>query len=130
MATSPPDGKAIRRSLEVPMDTNLRGFLFWTLVCVLVLILIVILFTSNRASAELCLNRIDNSIEKRSGFRWQYRDVDGRRCWFYSNSLLPKEDLIWSYKSEEFDDDVKVIERKFYGFDENNLLLERRREAK
>jgi hypothetical protein len=81
-----------------------------------IIVIIIMWLTMQPARAELCLPAIDNTIEKRSGFRWQWRMVEGdpRKCWFYSNTLLPKEDLIWSYRSREFDADVRVIERRYY----------------
>lgn len=69
--------------------------------------------------AEVCLNKVDGDIAKKPGYRWQWRTVDGRKCWFYANTLLPKEDLVWSYTEQEFNSDIeRVIERKFY-FPEN-----------
>jgi hypothetical protein len=66
------------------------------------------------ASAETCLSRVDSTVERLAGYRWLWQMVDGRKCWYYSNLPLPKEDLVWSYTTEEFDSDVKVIERKYW----------------
>lgn len=85
----------------------------WLLICT-VLAGVLVMLLVNKAGAELCLAHVDAVIAKKAGFRWQWRIVDGRKCWFYANTLLPKEDLIWSYRSEDFDSDVRVIERKFY----------------
>ena len=32
---------------------------------------------------------------------WHWRLVDGKRCWFRADALLPREDLIWSYDEDE-----------------------------
>jgi hypothetical protein len=29
--------------------------------------------------------------------------VDGKKCYFRANKLLPKEDLVWSYDAKQFD---------------------------
>lgn len=87
--------------------------LIWVFVCT-VLVVIVSMMTIVRVRAELCLPEVDDTIAKKSGYRWQYRTVDGRKCWFYSNRLLPQSDLIWSYRSHDFDADVRVIERRYY----------------
>ena len=34
---------------------------------------------------------------------WHWRMVDGKKCYFRANKLLPKEDLIWSYEAKQFD---------------------------
>lgn len=78
--------------------------------------LIVLLLSTGIAQAEFCRTQIDSSVPKKGGYRWQWRTVDNKQCWFYSNRLLPKEDLIWAFSEEEFNRDIdRVIERKFYG---------------
>ncbi len=64
------------------------------------------------ASAETCYAKPDQKIEKKSGHWWRWRQVDDKKCWFYSARMLPKEDLIWSYDSKDYDSDVRVLERK------------------
>jgi hypothetical protein len=105
-----------------------RQLVTWCIVSACVLVIVIVMIVSIApASAELCLAKIDNAIERKSNYRWQWATVDGRKCWYYSNTPTPKEDLIWSYTSHEFDSDIdRVLERKHYGFDENNLLLERK----
>lgn len=93
--------------------------LVWLMWCVLLAILLGISY----ARAELCLAEPDSAIEKKGGYRWQWRTVDGRKCWYYSNRILPREDLVWSYKSEDFDSDVKVLGRKFYDTLEESGIL-------
>jgi hypothetical protein len=79
------------------------------------------------AKAETCYRKIDNSIERLAGFRWSWRTVDGKQCWYYARNILPREDLVWSFTEEEFNADIdRVLERKLYKpiLDENRLLLE------
>ena len=88
---------------------------------------IVLVMLLERLPAETCLRKIDNNIERLAGHRWQWRTVDGKQCWFYSNRLLPREDLVWSFTEEEFNSDIdRVLERKFYKpvLDENELLID------
>lgn len=98
----------------------------WVAICFALTALALMLVVA-RARAELCLPKIDNGIALKGGYRWQWREVDGRKCWFYSNRLLLQEDLIWSYKSHDFDSDVNVLGRRFYfpDPDENGLLRPR-----
>jgi hypothetical protein len=72
-------------------------------------------FLGTPGRAEFCYHKAnDPSVEKRSGHSWRSRQVDGQKCWYYGHGVLPKEDLIWSYDSDEFDSEGKVIGRKFY----------------
>src|SRR6516162_10909883 len=34
---------------------------------------------------------------------WHWRMVDGKKCYFRANKLVPKEDLVWSYDAKQFD---------------------------
>jgi hypothetical protein len=34
---------------------------------------------------------------------WHWRMVDGKKCYFRADKLLPKEDLVWSYDAKQFD---------------------------
>jgi hypothetical protein len=34
---------------------------------------------------------------------WHWRMVDGKKCYFRANKLLPREDLVWSYDAKQFD---------------------------
>lgn len=86
-----------------------------TLLISSILAMIGMLLAMSNARAETCREKIDNSIERRGGYRWQWRMIDGRKCWYYSNNVLMREDLVWSYTEEEFNSDIdRVIERKFY----------------
>jgi hypothetical protein len=79
------------------------------------------------ARAEVCASKVDGNVERKAGYRWQWRNVDGKQCWYYSNSILPREDLVWSFTEDEFNSDIdRVLERKFYKpiLDENQLLIE------
>jgi hypothetical protein len=93
---------------------------------ILAIALLVALTTS--ASAEICLKKPDHtSIEKRGGYRWLWRFVDEKKCWYYSNLVMPREELVWSFTEEEFNSDIdRILERKFYKpiLDENQLLIE------
>lgn len=91
----------------------------WTFALFTILVLSIILIVTMMfmvvARADFCLKRLDQNLEHKAGYRWQYRTVDGKQCWYYSNRLLPAEDLIWSFTEEELNDDVdRVVERKFY----------------
>lgn len=102
-----------------------RGYV--TLLVCLFLATLGILLAIVSARAEVCAAKINSNIERKAGWRWQYRTVDGKRCWYFSNNVLPREDLVWSYDSKEFDSDIdRVIERRFYKpvLDENQLLIE------
>jgi hypothetical protein len=33
---------------------------------------------------------------------WHWRMVDGKKCYFRADKLLPKEDLVWSYDAKQF----------------------------
>lgn len=68
-----------------------------------------------KAQCEVCRASVDATVEKRAGYKWQYRTVDGRKCWYYSNSIIDRNDLVWSYTEQDFNSDIeRVIERKFY----------------
>jgi hypothetical protein len=34
---------------------------------------------------------------------WHWRMVDGKKCYFRADKLLPREDLVWSYDAKQFD---------------------------
>jgi hypothetical protein len=36
---------------------------------------------------------------------WHWRMVEGKKCYFRADKLLPKEDLVWSYDAKQFDRD-------------------------
>jgi len=76
-----------------------------------------ILLAAMGARAETCKRKIDHTIERLSGYRWSWRTVDGKQCWYYSRHILPREDLVWSFTEDEFNADIdRVIERKFHPF--------------
>jgi hypothetical protein len=35
---------------------------------------------------------------------WHWRMVDGRKCYFRADALLPREELFWEYDSQEFNE--------------------------
>lgn len=101
-------------------------FTIW-IVLSLAIIVIAWITMIRTARAEFCHTKIDNSVERLSGFRWSWRMVDGKKCWYYARNILPREDLVWSFSEEEFNSDIeRVLERKFYKpvLDENQLLIE------
>lgn len=80
-----------------------------------ILMIVIALLASTEARSEFCRKDVDPTIERKAGYRWQYRTVDDRKCWYYSNRVIPKTDLMWPYTEEEFNHDIeRVIERKFY----------------
>jgi hypothetical protein len=34
---------------------------------------------------------------------WHWRMVDGKKCYFRADKLLPREDLVWSFDAKQFD---------------------------
>ena len=36
---------------------------------------------------------------------WHWRMVDGKKCYFRADKLLPREDLVWSYDAKQLDVD-------------------------
>ena len=34
---------------------------------------------------------------------WHWRMVDGKKCYFRADKLLPREDLVWSYDAKKLD---------------------------
>jgi hypothetical protein len=34
---------------------------------------------------------------------WHWRMVDGKRCYFRADKLLPREDLVWSFDAKQLD---------------------------
>jgi len=75
---------------------------------------LLLLLTISVARAEFCATKPDRSIPDTDDMHWQWLFVDGHKCWYRSNRKLPKEELIWSYDSKEFDEEGKVTGRKFY----------------
>lgn len=47
---------------------------------------------------------------------WHWRTVDGRKCYFRADALLPRNELFWEYDAAEFDrmEGATVTNRKFY----------------
>jgi hypothetical protein len=47
---------------------------------------------------------------------WHWRMVDGKKCYFRADSLLPRSDLFWEYDSAEFDamEGATILGRKHY----------------
>ena len=40
--------------------------------------------------------------------------IEGQKCWFRANRLLPKEDLVRAFDAKDLDEDGVVTGRKFY----------------
>jgi hypothetical protein len=58
---------------------------------------------------------------------WHWRLVDGKRCWFRADALLPREDLIWSYDEDELNrrENAIVKGQRHYTAKELEELAER-----
>ena len=59
---------------------------------------------------------------------WQWRMIDGRKCWFRADKLLPKEDLIWSYEPRELDEGGVVTGRHHYTIKELEAIKQVRKD--
>jgi len=107
-------------------DEAKKGLAFWITVAgaIIVVAILIALASMRTASAEIChRNPSSDEVERKGGYRWQWRTVDGRKCWYYSNMVLPREELVWSYTEKEFNSDVdRVIERRFYTKEELEAL--------
>jgi len=98
-------------------------FAIWV-VTSLAIIMIAFVTLVRVAKAETCARKVDSNVERKAGYKWQWRTIDGKQCWYYSNNILPREDLVWSYTTEEFDSDVdRVVERKFYIFENGEMIV-------
>jgi hypothetical protein len=47
---------------------------------------------------------------------WHWRMVDGKKCYFRADKLLPRQDLVWSYDAKQLDLDegATVKARRHY----------------
>ena len=61
---------------------------------------------------------------------WQWRIIDGRKCWFRGDKLLPKEDLIWSYEPRELDEGGVVTGRHHYTIKELEAIKPIKRQVR
>jgi len=59
---------------------------------------------------------------------WHWRIIDGRKCWFRADKLLPKEDLIWSYEPRELDEGGVVTGRHHYTIKELEAIKQVRKD--
>ena len=59
---------------------------------------------------------------------WQWRIIDGRKCWFRADKLVPKEDLIWSYEPRELDEGGVVTGRHHYTIKELEAIKQVRKD--
>lgn len=109
-----------RQKTRLELVTSLAAWM--SVVAALAFLLLVMLL--ERVKGDVCMKEPDNSaVERKGGHRWQWRLVDGRKCWYYSNLVLPREELVWSYTDKEFNSDIdRVIERKFYTKEELEAL--------
>jgi hypothetical protein len=57
-------------------------------------------------SVEFCSSKPEPAATEPP--EWHWRMVDGKKCYFRANKLLPKEDLVWSYDAKQFDRDEGV----------------------
>ena len=70
------------------------------------------------AHADLCWSRPDRAIADERDISWHWRRINGQKCWFRANCLLPKEDLVPAFDAKEFDEEGVVTGRKFYAPEE------------
>ena|SRR6516165_10713193 len=61
---------------------------------------------------------------------WHWRIIDGRKCWFRADKLLPKEDLIWSYEPRELDEGGVVTGRHHYTIKELEAIKPIKRQVR
>jgi hypothetical protein len=92
--------------------------LCWVVSMIIALVMATVLIV-NRAQSEWCQPKPGpDQTPQRDSRSWRWRMVDGRKCWFYSDRRLPKEDLVWEYDINEFNEPaeggVAGRERKFY----------------
>jgi hypothetical protein len=67
----------------------------------------VLLMMSLASPAMYCVETPEPEAEP--PLEWHWRTVDGKKCWFQAESLLPREDLIWSWDEKEFNAREKVV---------------------
>jgi hypothetical protein len=55
---------------------------------------------------------------------WHWRMVDGKKCYFRADKLLPREDLVWSYdvKQLDLDEGATIKGRRHYTPRELNAI--------
>ena len=78
------------------------------------MILLVLALLLPPVHADLCWPRPDRSIADAGDIAWHWRMIDGQKCWFRANRLLPKEDLVRAFDAKDLDEDGVVTGRKFY----------------
>jgi hypothetical protein len=63
---------------------------------------------------------------------WHWRMVDGKKCYFRADKLLPREDLVWSYDAKQFDlnEGVTVKGRRHYTVQELKAIAAMKRSAR
>jgi hypothetical protein len=61
---------------------------------------------------------------------WHWRMIDGKKCYFRADKLLPRQDLVWSYDANELDveEGATVKGRRHYTLQELKTIaaIERR----
>ena len=78
----------------------------------MILLILALLFPV--AHAELCWSHPDRTIADKGDISWHWRMINGQKCWFRANRLLPKDDLVPAFDAKEFDEGGVVTGRKFY----------------
>jgi hypothetical protein len=65
-------------------------------------------------SIEFCSSRPEPPATEPP--EWHSTTVDGRKCYFRADKLLPRKDLLWSFDAKQFDLDegAKVKGRRHY----------------
>jgi hypothetical protein len=65
-------------------------------------------------TVEFCSSKAEPAAKEPP--EWHWRMVDGKKCYFRANKLLPREDLVWSYDAKQFDlnEGVTIKGRRHY----------------
>jgi hypothetical protein len=59
------------------------------------ILLLLAAFASDASAATTCRDSSGGN-----GRHWMWREIDGRRCWFEGEELLPKSELTWAVSPE------------------------------
>ena len=75
---------------------------------------IVLLLLMSAARGEWCNLRPMTRMDADDGKEWRWTMLEGRKCWYRARRKLPKDDLLWEYDAEEFNEGGIVTGRKYY----------------
>lgn len=77
-------------------DRLLQAIVYATLVVSIIVLWFVLAGQHAWAETTLCAEAPGGK-----GIHWMWRMIDGRKCWFSGNELLPKSELRWKATAEE-----------------------------